>query len=395
MPENSNNLSEVNDLRANYDDFLAELTGDEKKMLREVSWDEHGTSFEAGLAKFVEENSADSDQAKANIVQFKNMRAQGFSEAEQAGDAERLKFFKIIDKLQLPEIDESADANLEPLSGHFPAPVNDNAVPENAVPPLPAEQVAEPANDNAVPTNETPSAPAQTPARAPAPEKPKEKIDLRKKIGEFVEDLPFEQRNELKKYDRKWENTDKQWMDGFAWYLNEKINRSGKYGITLLKNYIKDLKRGYEDISYSDSERRDERSGLLGEHAVMTKILGLYTTENKEEEAKKGMNEMDKLKSVWNWENIKFTMANIRRQLFEIVGVTDPWFDYSQLEKGMEQTEKQAKADNAPATAAQDKGIFNEFIDKPEAEKAAKKGPIAVPSRHSGGEDADSQKLAA
>ena len=290
--------------------------------------------------------------------------------------------------------------------------VQKNASPENAAPTpvtpavsgpetAPAPQTDEPANDNAVPVNKTPTsseapAPAQVSEPARVPEKPKEKIDLREKIKEFVEDLPFEQKRELKKHDRKWENTDKQWMDGFARYLEEKINRGGKYGITLLKNYIRDLKRGYEDISYSDSERRNERNGLRGEHAVMEKILGLYTAENKEAEAKKDQNELDKLKSIWGWENIKFTMANIRRQLFEIVGVTDPWFDYSQLEKGMKQTEKQANADNAPATAApHGTSVFNEFIQKREAQKAAQKGSTAAPSHNSGNADEDSSKLAA
>jgi type II secretory ATPase GspE/PulE/Tfp pilus assembly ATPase PilB-like protein len=74
---------------------------------------------------------------------------------------------------------------------------------------------------------------------------------------------------------------------------------------------------------------------------VVKKIFGFFTAE-KESKASKEKNANEELKNIYGWENIKFTMRNIRRQIFELIGMKDPWWDYSQEQKGMDKLEQQA-----------------------------------------------------
>ena len=95
---------------------------------------------------------------------------------------------------------------------------------------------------------------------------------------------------------------------------------------------------------------------------------------------------MSKLKSLYGWENIKFTLRNIRRQVFELVGVQDPFWDYKQQEAGMRQIENRAAPPKGDGLA----NVFNNFVAKKEA---ANDNAVPVATNHAA--DEPGEKMAA
>lgn len=164
------------------------------------------------------------------------------------------------------------------------------------------------------------------------PEHAEEKVDLKQKLREFIEELPYEQKKILK--ETKWENGDKKWEDGFLEFVEKRVGRAGKFGITMFKDYIKGLKRAYENTSAS--QEPEEKKLLKGQLTVAERIFGLSSGENAEETAK---DKKEKIKGIYSKENILFTLRNIRRQIFELFGVKDPWWNYNRQQQGMSQLE--------------------------------------------------------
>jgi hypothetical protein len=162
------------------------------------------------------------------------------------------------------------------------------------------------------------------------PEQAEEKMDLKQKLKEFIEDLPYDQRKILK--ETKWENGDKKWEDGFLEFVEKRVGRAGKFGITMFKDYIKGLRRAYENTSAS--QEPEEKKLLRGQLAVAEKMFGLYNSERPEETAK---DKKEKIKGIYSKENILFTLRNIRRQIFALFGVKDPWWNYNRQQRGMAQ----------------------------------------------------------
>lgn len=163
-------------------------------------------------------------------------------------------------------------------------------------------------------------------------ERTEEKINLKQKLQLFIEDLPYEQRKILK--ETKWENGDKKWEDGFLEFVERRVARAGKFGVTMFKDYIKALKREYENTSASQD--REHKNLLKGQMTVAEKMFGLYSSEKPEETA---ADKKERMKGIYSKENILFTLRNIRRQIFELVGMKDPWWDYSKQQQGMAQLE--------------------------------------------------------
>lgn len=172
----------------------------------------------------------------------------------------------------------------------------------------------------------------------PAQERQDESLDIKEKIREFIEDLPYEERKLVKAC--KWQNGDKKWEKGFEEYIEKEVRRSGKFGVTMLKDYVKDLRRHYENTS--ESQDPETKKLAKGQLKIAEKILGIFTSETEEGESSSKKKNQEKMKGLYSWENIKFTLRNIRRQIFELVGTKDPWWDYSQQNKGIEQLHMEA-----------------------------------------------------
>jgi len=179
--------------------------------------------------------------------------------------------------------------------------------------------------------------PEELPERKPQPQKVEQKeepVDLAKQLKKFMNDLPYDQRKLLK--ETKWQKTGKDWEDGFLEFIEKDVTRAGKFGVTMFKDFVMHLRREYEDTS--ESKDPGHKKLLKGQITVAEKMLGIYTKEKPEEKKKN----KEKMKGFYSWENIKFTLRNIRRQIFALVGVKDPWWDSSQQELGMKQLENQA-----------------------------------------------------
>jgi len=183
-----------------------------------------------------------------------------------------------------------------------------------------------------------------------SPEKARE-IDIQEKVEEFMSGLSYSDKKLLE--DCKWEDTNKDWIDGFVKYAKEKLQGGGSFGLAAFKSYAKSLKKHYEETSYSsESEQKKLYKLQLG---VAEKILGLHTGENSAEEKKKKSKE--EMKSMWGWEHIKFTIANIRRQIFGIMGLRDPWWSQEHEQKRIEifeQPTAQQKTPTAKAASARE-----------------------------------------
>lgn len=172
----------------------------------------------------------------------------------------------------------------------------------------------------------------------PAQERQDESPDMKEKIRELIEDLPYEERKLVKAC--KWQNGDKKWEKGFEEYVEKEVRRSGKFGVTMLKDYVKDLRRHYENTS--ESQDPETKKLAKGQLKIAEKILGIFTSETESGESSSKKKNQEKMKGLYSWENIKFTLRNIRRQIFELVGTKDPWWDYSQQHKGIEQLQMEA-----------------------------------------------------
>lgn len=146
-------------------------------------------------------------------------------------------------------------------------------------------------------------------------------VDLKEKLHEFIGLLPYDERKIIKEC--KWRDTDKKWDEGFLEFIEKDVQRKGKSGPELFKDFVKDLRREYENTS--SSEDPENKKLYKAQYNIAQKMLGLYTSE-KEPEAVKKKNALEKGKSIYGMENIRFTIAHIRKQILGLLGVNDPWW---------------------------------------------------------------------
>ncbi len=171
----------------------------------------------------------------------------------------------------------------------------------------------------------------------PEKQEAEQKIDLKAKIKEFMKQLPSDQRHALEEC--KWEDTHEKWEEGLLEFLEKDVERSGKVRLWVLRDYLKGLENSYNNTSQSKDP--EHKKLLKAQLAVVKKIFGLFTNE-KESKTSKEKNANENVKNLYSWENIKLIMRKARRQIFELAGVKDPWWDYSQDQKGMQTLEQQA-----------------------------------------------------
>jgi hypothetical protein len=204
-------------------------------------------------------------------------------------------------------------------------------------------------------------------------EQTSEKIDLKSKLRAFIRERTYEERTFFEEArwqdpDKSWVETDKKWEVGFLQYMSQRVQKSGEFDASVFQEYLKKLQRKYDHVS--SSEEPEEKKFLKAQLEIAKKVLGLYTPEQGSESQKK--NQKERIKGVYSWGNIKFTLSNIRRQIFELfLGKgKDPFFDYSQLDKGMTQIEKSVGMNSS--TPAQ-KNSEQPAVEKPHAEQVPPK----------------------
>lgn len=337
-----NNLSRPaltrEEFKAQYDEFYSSLTDDEKMVMDQATWDTNGTTWEKGLMDFYDKNSDGSDESERNIRQYKNNLYNELTKARASGDVDRIKFLETVNKIPMP------------LPSGVQKPSNDNASAQEKLP-------------------------EDLPKATKEPEKVK--VDYKAELRKVIDDLEYELKKTIK--EMKWENTDKKWEDGFLEYIERDVMKSGKFGVTKFKDYVKDLKRGYEDTS--ESKDPEGKKSYKAQFKVAEKMLGIYTNEKNEKDKALGK-ENEKLKGIWSWENIKFTLRNIRRQVFELVGVKDPFFDYAQMSKGMSEIEKKAGAQSATQPKDSNPTVYDQFLAKKQAGSSAGSTSTGSDSEH-------------
>ncbi len=179
-------------------------------------------------------------------------------------------------------------------------------------------------------------------AAVPQHEHSESTIDLQEELEEVLGKLSYGERSALEH--STWEDSRKKWKDGFLDFLKRNELRGKNAAVSLLKAYVKNVKKSYEETSYSEDP--ETKKLYKTQLAIAEKMLGLYSPETKKN---KELSHKEKVKSIYSKENVLFTLRNIRRQIFELVGLKDPWFDYSQLQQGTSELEGQmgGKGQNA------------------------------------------------
>ena len=338
------------EFKAQYDEFYSSLPDDEKVIMDQATWDTNGTTWEKGLLDFYDKNSDGSEDSQRNIKQYNDNLYSELSNARASGDVDRIKYLEVVMKMPMPL--------------------------QNP----PRQQAA---NDNASRLEK----PFQEPEKA-RQEPEKLKVDYKEELRKVIDDLEYDLKKTIK--EMKWENTDKKWEDGFLEFIKRDVMKSGKFGVTKFKDYVKDLKRGYEDTS--ESKDPEGKKAYKAQFKVAEKMLGIYTNEKTEKEKEMGKAN-EKLKGIWSWENIKFTLRNIRRQVFELVGVKDPFFDYAQMNKGMAEMEKKAGVQAASPVKDSNPSVYDQFLAKKQSGGGAG-SPASGPAAASSGSDSEYKNAA-
>lgn len=310
------------EFKTQYDEFYSSLSDDEKMIMDQATWDTNGTPWEKGLLDFYDKNSNGSEESQRNIGQYNKNLYDELTKARATGDVDRIKFLETVSKMPMPVLAGSQ----------------------------------KPANDNATERDKFPVPEELTKAEK---EPEKVKVDYKAELRKVIDDLEYELKKTIK--EMKWENTDKKWEDGFLEFIERDVMKSGKFGVTKFKDYVKDLKREYEDTS--ESKDPEGKKAYKAQFKVAEKMLGIYTNDKAEKDKAAGKAN-EKLKGIWSWENIKFTLGNIRRQIFELVGVKDPFFDYTQLNKGMAEIEKKAGAPASSPATGPNASVYDQFLAK-------------------------------
>lgn len=173
-----------------------------------------------------------------------------------------------------------------------------------------------------------------------------EKIDLEVKVKEFLAKLPYEEKMLLQ--DCKWEDTDEKWEKGFLNFLKREVQRRGKYGATIFSDYLKSLKRTYDNTSISKDPKNKKL--FKGQLRIAEQMQALMFGEKKEKASKKDVGANEELKSLWGKENIKNTILRligyipvVRDVVFRVLG-EDPFWNKAQQERGMEELKTKALA---------------------------------------------------
>lgn len=228
-------------------------------------------------------------------------------------------------------------------------------------------------------------------------EQSRQSVDLKSKLREFIGELSYGERKLFEEAvwqdpDNEWKETDQKWEVGFLEYMRKKVLKSDGFSKSVFEDYIRKLEKHHEKISYT--QEPENKKFFKAQVEIAKKIMGLYVSEDGETQKKK--NENERMKSIYSWENIKFTVRNIRRQIIELFGTKDPWWNYTQEQKGMSQLEKQAVGQSSESHAAakpEPRGeptIYDQFLQK---KSANNNGSPARKS--SGGGESSQEDLAA
>jgi hypothetical protein len=130
-----------------------------------------------------------------------------------------------------------------------------------------------------------------------------------------------------------WKDTSYRWETGFFRYLELHDTKVLMDHWGLKKMIQEELKKQFEDT-------KDE--GLKNILNTLRQKMDKIYWDNPSVEKPSAKKERKEGESgIYSWENIKFTLRNIRRQIFELVGAKDPWWDYSKQQRGMAELSKE------------------------------------------------------
>lgn len=221
-------------------------------------------------------------------------------------------------------------------------------------------------------------------------------------FNKMVEKLTTSEKDHLKHM--RWPmNTSYMWKEGFFRHLAEKkLNVLNTLGV---KQLLVELKTDLPKWIPSDKKNGPQGKHLEEFHKKLAeKMLDVYwkypevmrpkggSSEVRESyEGKGASGSMEQIRDGLSWQKIKNIVSNLRRQVFELVGLRDPWFDYKRLQKG--QTEIAAKAgvtESATPAATASKVVTP--VEMPETEPLSSKLSPYEPSKEKA---SDQQAIAA